>query len=93
MMVSKEQLVVGNTGKIIAISLILAGVPAMAAAQDAKSTQSYEVSSLRLTSLPVPTSRASALGIDTKVSEQRKIRRTADGIRIVGPVFFPEDRQ
>ena len=83
----------GNTGKIVTVSLILAGIPAMAAAQDNNSTESYEVSSLRLSSLPIPTSRADAIGTAPEATQQPEIRRTTAGIRIVGPVFFPEDRQ
>ena len=83
---------IGNTGKFVAMGLMLAGIPAMATAQENNSTESYEVSSLRLSSLPIPTSRADALGTAPESAKQPKIRRTTDGIRIVGPVFFPEDR-
>ncbi|MBP0616727.1 hypothetical protein [Jiella mangrovi] len=86
---------------LFAAASVLVSTSSFVHAQDASSQESFEVSSLRLDSLPIPTSRAEAIGsgadtrsgIDAVASPDPKIRRTATGIRIVGPVYFPEERQ
>lgn len=87
---------IAGISKFVAIALILGTAPTMTLAQENNSQQSFEVSSLRLSSLPIPTSRAQALGTQDDAAPDAatapKIRRTADGIRIVGAVYFPEDR-
>ncbi|MBO0904478.1 hypothetical protein [Jiella sonneratiae] len=81
-----------KTGTLLACLSILALAPSVAAAKDGNSQESFQVSSLRLSSLPIPTSREKVLG-ESAPAKAAKIRRTATGIRMVGPVFFPEDRQ
>ena len=87
---------IAKTTLIAAFGLMLGAASTAAFAQDRADDQSFEVSSLRLTSLPIPTSRAEALVADQvaakEIAPAPKIRRTADGIRMVGPVYFPEDR-
>ncbi len=88
-----EQRVIARTTQILAFAVLLGAAPSVAVAQDANSQKSYEVSSLQLSSLPVPTSRSEALktaNVKSPAAEPaEKIRRTASGIRIVGPVYFP----
>ncbi|MBO0662239.1 hypothetical protein LQ948_06895 [Jiella sp. MQZ9-1] len=72
---------------------MLSAAPTLAFSQDRKDNKSFEVSALQITSLPVPTARAKALAAEPSAAPKQTIRRTAGGIRIVGPVFFPNDPQ
>ena len=95
-MISEEQQMIIKTSRIAALALMLGASPSMAFAQDSNSQKSFEVSSLRLNSLPIPTSREKVLGTATDTTPNAvsapKVRRTASGIRIVGAVYFPQDR-
>ena len=86
---------IASTIKIVGFALILGAAPSMTMAQENSSQESFEASSLRLSSLPIPTSRERALGTLDDASRDDvaapKIRRTASGIRIVGPVYFPDE--
>ncbi|WP_210191073.1 hypothetical protein [Aurantimonas sp. 22II-16-19i] len=91
---------IARTVKIVSFALILGAAPSTTMAQENNSQESFEVSSLRLSSLPIPTSRATALDTLDDASQDAsqdaapaaEIRRTASGIRIVGPVYFPDER-
>lgn len=74
-----------------------------ASAQHQGDDVAYEMAALDVSELrtgefsafvPVPTPRPAAAAEETVLAPQAalaEIRRTADGIRIVGPRFFPED--
>lgn len=87
---------IARTVKIVSFALILGAAPSTTMAQENNAQESFEVSSLRLSSLPIPTSRATALDTLDDASQDAapaaEIRRTASGIRIVGPVYFPDER-
>ena len=57
---------------------------------DAAAVETVAMAQLDLRSdrLPLPMNRAAVAPIDVS---QDGVRRTAEGIRIVGPVFLPED--
>jgi hypothetical protein len=83
----------------LAVAACLVSPPA--GAQDQADEASYEMASLdrsveasHSTAIPLPTPRpdlAQALGSATIAAQPAEIRRTAEGYRIVGPRFFPED--
>lgn len=91
-MIIEEQPVISPAFRCAVISAAIGFAPLPALAQDNSSQKSFEVSSLHLADLPIPTSREKALGETVETKTAPKIRRTSSGIRMVGPVFFPEDR-
>ncbi|MCB8839532.1 hypothetical protein [Aurantimonas sp. VKM B-3413] len=73
---------------IAAASLLTAqAIPAVAQSNDDQ--KSYQVSELRPSIIPVPSERPVATA-HADTATQKPIRRTDSGIRIVGPVFFPD---
>ncbi|MCQ0989368.1 hypothetical protein [Jiella marina] len=70
---------------------LLVATTAPTLAQSNDDAKTYEVSELRLQHIPIPTARPDRSDGQEKIARS-EIRRTAEGIRIVGPAFFPEDR-
>ncbi|MEX6507063.1 hypothetical protein [Jiella sp. M17.18] len=67
--------------------LSAAVIPALAQSNDDQ--KSYQVSELRPSMIPIPVSRPTTSGA-SDAAHHPAIRRTKDGIRIVGPLFFPD---
>lgn len=74
------------TGSALAQERLAALDPA-----DTMQRQDTYVTSGRGVPVPTPRPRAASLASDPVDHAPVEVRRTADGVRMVGPVFFPED--
>lgn len=78
---------------VVSAALLTSGA-SLALAQGSAAEGSYQVSELRLSQVPVPIQRPTMASADDRDLQDPKIeavRRTAGGMRIVGPTFFPKD--
>lgn len=83
------------TNMLVVTAALLAGGVSSALAQDSTSQHSYQVSELQVSKVPVPSERPAAklavIGDHEHRPDADTVRRTASGIRIVGPTFFPSN--